>query len=90
MLKACDVQLSFDQPDAIYTVGDEVTGTIHLTPQRTLNPRGINLELFWRTHGRGNRTSGKTTRYNLSLNERQLEPGRTSACRSAFPLRRVR
>ncbi len=77
MLQACDVQLSFDQPDAVYAVGDEVTGKVCLTPHRTLDPSGMTVELFWRTHGRGNRTSGETIRHKLALTERRLEPGRT-------------
>ncbi len=84
MLQACDVQLSFDQPDAVYTVGDEVTGKVCLTPHRTLDPGGMTLELFWRTHGRGNRTSGETTRHKLALTERRLEPGRTYSVPFSF------
>lgn len=75
MLQACDVQLIFNKLDAIYSVNDEVSGTVHLTPHRSLNPSGLELELFWRTHGRGDRACGKKVRCDLHLTERQLEPG---------------
>ena len=76
MLKTCDIRIAFGKPDAIYAVGEEVTGTLHLTPHRSLRPTGLRLELFWRTHGRGNRASAKLVRYDLEVPS-QLEPDRT-------------
>lgn len=77
MLQAYAVQLRFDKPDVTYEVGDKVTGTVYLTPRLDLAPDRLRLELFWRTHGRGDRTGGKPRHYNLALPRRYLKPGYT-------------
>ena len=88
MFSICDVRLSFDKSDPIYSVGEDISGTVYLSPTRPLKCDGVKLELFWRTEGRGNRNSGHHDRYNLRYGNalpKQLEPGQTYEARFCVP-----
>lgn len=88
MFSICEVYITFDKPDAIYSAGEDITGTVYLTPKRPLRCDGVELELFWRTQGRGNRDSGHHDRRHIDPDDslpRQLEPGRTYEVRFRVP-----
>jgi hypothetical protein len=48
----------FDRPDRRYRSGEEVTGNVQVQVNRDVECRGVLLERFWQTHGRGNTTTG--------------------------------
>ena len=84
MTKLCDFTFTFDKQDRIYEVGERVTGTLHLTPTRRLPCRGVSLRLFWRTHGRGNKTRGESITVETDFREPTLEPAQTYSVPFSF------
>lgn len=83
MQNVCDITFEFDNRNRIFEIGESVSGTLQLTPQRSVQCKDIKLELFWRTHGRGNRAQGKATTLDVDFNELSLELGQTYS----FPFR---
>ena len=75
MRNSCDFEFKFDKPDGIYAAGETVSGTLVVTPKKSLRSNGLKLELRWRTHGRGNRASGKPLPVDTAFNEVQLDEG---------------
>ncbi len=57
-MSKCDLAIVFDRSDRQFEPGDEVTGTVHVQVNQEVECKGILLEHFWQTHGRGNTATG--------------------------------
>ena len=77
MQKVCDIDFEFDNPDRIFEIGGAVTGRVLFTPTRSVQCDGVKLNIFWRTHGRGNRAQGDAVPLKVDFNETTLEPGQS-------------
>ena len=55
----CDLLVELDEPNRVYRSGDKVEGTVHVTVDADVKCSGLVLSTGWKTHGRGNVTSGK-------------------------------
>ncbi len=58
-MSKCDLQITFDRADRRYRGGQEVTGTVRVQVNQDVPCKGIVLEHFWQTHGRGNTATGR-------------------------------
>lgn len=54
----CDLTIEFDTPRERYHPGDEVSGHVVVQTDDSVRCDGLVAELLWKTHGRGNSTSG--------------------------------
>lgn len=77
MQKVCDIDFEFDTPNRIFEIGEAVIGTVLLSPVRSLQCDSVKLNIFWRTHGRGNRAQGQALPLSVDFNEVSLEPGQS-------------
>jgi len=57
-MSKCDFRIVFDRSDRTYRCGEEVSGTVYVEVNQDVECKGILLEGFWQTHGRGNTTTG--------------------------------
>ena len=57
-MSKCDLRIIFDRADRTYRGGEEVNGTVYIEVNQDVECKGILLEGFWRTHGRGNTATG--------------------------------
>jgi hypothetical protein len=57
-MSKCDLAIVFDRADRRYQGGEEVTGTLHVQVNQSVQCDGLLLETFWQTHGRGNTDTG--------------------------------
>ena len=58
MSRRCDLSIALEQPRSTLAVGDTLTGFVGVEVNQAATCRDLTLTLRWRTHGRGNRTSG--------------------------------
>ena len=58
-MSKCDLSIELDKKNRVYRGGDLIRGAVHVRVNRDVDCRGIILDGMWRTHGRGNRASGK-------------------------------
>ena len=56
----CDLSIELDDPSFIYGGGEKISGTLRVTVDKDVNCKGLVVTSGWRTHGRGNVTSGTT------------------------------
>ena len=56
----CDLSIELDDPNTIYGGGGKISGTLRVTVDKDVNCKGLVVTSGWRTHGRGNVTSGTT------------------------------
>lgn len=54
----CDLKIALDRADRSYAGGEKVTGTVEMHPDADVVSYALTLTREWRTHGRGNKTSG--------------------------------
>ncbi|MEC7428059.1 MAG: hypothetical protein VYE28_00310 [Planctomycetota bacterium] len=73
-MSKCNFEIVFDRTDRAYEAGEQVTGTLRLTVNKTINCRNVRVTARWKTHGRGNLTSGKY--FTLNVHEGELLEGR--------------
>ena len=57
-MSKCDIRIEFKRKDRTYLGGETVTGRVFIRVNESVNSKGITLTNQWRTHGRGNVTSG--------------------------------
>jgi len=57
-MSKCDIRIEFDRKDRTFSGGETVTGRVFIRVNESVNSKGITLTNQWRTHGRGNVTSG--------------------------------
>lgn len=54
----CDLSIELDEPNRVYHEGEKVQGVVHVKVDSTVKCTGLVLSTGWKTHGRGNVTSG--------------------------------
>lgn len=57
-MSKCDIDINFDRSDRVYRGGEIVSGEVLVRVNKDINCNGIILSHYWRTHGRGNVTTG--------------------------------
>ena len=57
-MSKCDIRIEFDRQDRTFSGGEAVTGRVYVRVNEAVKSKGISLIHQWRTHGRGNVTSG--------------------------------
>jgi len=65
-MSKCDISIEFDRKDRTYSGGETVTGKVRFRVNETVKSNGITLMHQWRTHGRGNTTSGPKEKVELA------------------------
>lgn len=73
-MSKCDIRIEFDRTDRTFFGGEMVTGRVHLRVNESVKSNGITLTHQWRTHGRGNVTSGPKEKIELEA-ARSYSPG---------------
>ncbi|OUW85542.1 MAG: hypothetical protein CBD74_03285 [Saprospirales bacterium TMED214] len=56
----CELSIELDEPNRVYHEGEKVEGIAHVKVDSTVKCTGLVLSTGWKTHGRGNVTSGPT------------------------------
>ena len=54
----CELSIELDEPNRVYHEGEKVQGVAHVKVDSTVKCTGLVLSTGWKTHGRGNVTSG--------------------------------
>lgn len=54
----CDLSIKLDEPNRVYLGGEKVEGTVHVKVDSAVKCSGLVLSTGWKTHGRGNVTTG--------------------------------
>ena len=54
----CDLSIELDEPNRVYRGGEKVEGTVHVKVDSAVKCSGLVLSTGWKTHGRGNVTTG--------------------------------
>lgn len=73
-MSKCDLRIEFDRKDRTYFGGETVTGRVYIRVNESVKSSGITLTHQWRTHGRGNVTSGPIKTVELE-SARSYSPG---------------
>ncbi len=73
-MSKCDIRIEFDRDDRTYSGGELVTGRVSIRVNESVNSKGITLTHHWKTHGRGNVTSGPKEKIELEA-ARSYSPG---------------
>lgn len=73
-MSKCDIRIEFDRDDRTYSGGETVTGRVFIRVNEAVKSKGITLTHQWRTHGRGNVTSGPQEKIELEA-ARSYSPG---------------
>jgi hypothetical protein len=76
-MSKCDVDIVLDRTGRTFRPGEEVTGTVRVRVNRDVKCKGVLLEHFWQTHGRGNKASG--TKATVVLYRGSLQAGENLA-----------
>ena len=69
-MSKCDLRIEFDRKDRRYSGGETVTGRVYIRVNESVKSNGITLTHQWRTHGRGNVTSGPKERLSWKPSDR--------------------
>ncbi len=54
----CELAVELDEPNRVYHEGEKVQGIVHVKVDSNVKCTGLVLSTGWKTHGRGNVTSG--------------------------------
>lgn len=73
-MSKCDIRIEFDKKDRTYSGGEAITGRVHIRVNEAVTSNGISLWHQWRTHGRGNVTSGPKGKTEIEAG-RSYSPG---------------
>ena len=55
-MSKCDIAVEFYRPDREFRTGQTIQGWIRVSVDKNLDCRALHLNVFWKTHGRGNTT----------------------------------
>src|SRR6056297_940080 len=56
----CNLSIQLDEPDRVYTTGEKVKGVVRVDVDADVNCNGLGIKSGWKTHGRGNVSSGES------------------------------
>lgn len=71
----CYFDFEFDRPNRNYGSGETVRGRLKLQTDSAVNAQKVTLVAGWKTHGKGNTSTGDYA--SLELHQGELQPGRT-------------
>ncbi|MBC8043946.1 MAG: hypothetical protein IAF08_10940, partial [Rhizobacter sp.] len=57
-MSKCNLTMTFSSPDRTYTAGKSVRGTLNVVVNESMTCKKLMLRSEWRTHGKGNVTTG--------------------------------
>lgn len=80
------VHYEFDKGEAIYEVGDTISGTAIVTANQETVCNKIVIQMRWQTHGRGNRDAGKWMKENIQVSHNKLSPNESQRIPFSFQL----
>ena len=83
-MSKCDLRIEFDRKDRTYSGGETVTGRVFIRVNEAVKSSGIILTHQWRTHGRGNVTSGPKETVELE-SARSYSPGEVHELSFSLP-----
>lgn len=72
----CKLTIQLDNPSAQYLAGEKVSGQLLIDVSEPCQVDDLNIQLYWQTHGRGNKNKGAID--TLSLHKGTLGPGKHS------------
>jgi sporulation-control protein spo0M len=58
-MSKCDISIQFENRERTFRSGDTVNGTVTIDVNKNVNCRALKIAGYWKTHGRGNRDSGR-------------------------------
>lgn len=70
-MKACELHIVFEQADKTFALGDTLRGRVVVDITKTTQCNGLDINLFWRTHGRGDTNTANEKSQNLFTGEWQ-------------------
>jgi len=79
----CELEIVLDRSDDVFVPGEQVTGRVEVRVDAPCTTRGLKLIREWRTHGRGNNTSGG--KEELVLFQGSWSPGQVYTHPFSFP-----
>ncbi len=80
----CDLSIELDDPDGMHSGGGTVTGIVRVRADADVSCSGLEVRSEWKTHGRGNVTSG--TAGTLTLFSGEWRSGETNEYRFELPI----
>ena len=86
-MSKCDISVQFENRESTFRSGDTVNGTVTIDVNKNVNCRALKIAGYWKTHGRGNRDSG---RYGEKVVfEGDLIAGETQSYPFSIPIKNV-
>lgn len=64
-MSKCDISIDFFRPDREFFTGQSIQGWVRVSVNKRIKCRGLNLNAYWKTHGRGNTTRQNYFQQNL-------------------------
>ncbi len=86
-MSKCDISIALENRDSTFQIGDTVNGTVTIGVNKNVTCRALNISGYWKTHGRGNRDSGKYG--NVIAYEGDLLAGETQTYAFSIPIENV-
>jgi hypothetical protein len=74
-MSKCDFEVEFDRDNRTYLAGEQVSGTVRLRVNKTVQCRKVSIKGLWKTHGRGNHASDEY--FEQTVFEGELIEGQT-------------
>jgi hypothetical protein len=65
MMSKCELQIELKDSTSEFSVGEKITGVVHVTVNKECQCNDLTLMLFWKTHGRGNSDTNEITKVTL-------------------------
>ncbi len=74
-MSKCDFEVEFDRDNRTYLAGEQVSGTVRLRVNKTVQCRKVSIKGLWKTHWRGNHASDEY--FEQTVFEGELIEGQT-------------
>ena len=84
-MSRCDIQITFNKGERIFTVGEEVSGVVNIKANKSTVCHAIHIVWQWRTHGRGNVAKGVTSEVIEQVSGNELDEGKEYNFPFSFP-----
>ncbi len=84
-MSRCDIQITFNKGERIFTVGEEVSGVVNITANKPTVCQAVYIVWQWRTHGRGNVAKGATNEITEYVSGNELDEGKEYSFPFSFP-----
>lgn len=80
------VHYEFDKGEAVFEVGDTVSGTAIITAHEETVCHKVVVQMRWQTHGKGNRDAGKWMKESTQVSDNKLSANETQKIPFSFTL----